>query len=438
MTHRDARFGLVEACVALFFVAGLWVVAMAGDAEPADGMIASPEKGWPQFRGPRRDGISTETGLLKNWPAVGPKLLWKIGEIGRGWSSPIGVGDSLFINGDVAGECTIFCLNLKGEITWKAVNGAAWTKHYPGARASCVFSEGVLYHLNSYGRVAALEAATGKELWTLNILKQFEGQNIIWGLSECLLVDGPRLIVTPGGTAALMAALNKKTGKTVWTTPAIPGDKAAYASPILFRMANRRVISSNSSRNGFGVDAETGKLLWNVAVVNPHGATCCSPVYANGAVFYAVPDGPAGVQFALKTNAESIVPELAWKTPVDTLTGGGIFKDGILYANGCKKSTSLHALDWRTGESRYEIKISKPANGHATSALVWADGRIYCLFENGIVSMLKPDATAFDAAGQFQLVDAVKSDAWAHPVILDGRMYLRYHDTLWCYDIKNP
>lgn len=415
------------------------VSSIIGAGEAPDGPIASPEKGWPQFRGPRRDGISDETGLLTTWPADGPKLVWKAADLGRGWSSPIISGDSIFLTGDVAGEVQIFCLDLKGAVKWKTANGAGWLNPYPGARASCAISDGVLYHMNATGRLLALDAATGKELWNANILKRFESQNIIWGISESLLIDGPRVIVTPGGPKALMAALDKKTGETVWTSEPIAGDKAAYASPVLFQMRNRRLIAGCSSKHGFGVDADTGKLLWSVPVANPYGATCCNPVFGDGAVFYAVPDGPAGAQYRLSTTAEGVNAEQSWKTIVEPLTGGGIFKDGVLYASGCKKSKALHALDWKTGTSRYETRLSLPSASHATSAMIWADGRLYCLFENGLAALIRPTENAFEIAGKFQLADASKpQDAWAHPVLLDGRLYLRYHATLWCFDVKQP
>ena len=129
----------------------------------------------------------------------GPKLAWKIGNLGRGWSSPIIVRDRLYITGDVDDDLVIFAFDLDGRPLWQATNGRSWTGSYPGARACCAYSAGKLYHMNAHGRVACLDAATGKELWAVDVLERFQGQNITWAMSECLLVDGPRLIVTPGG-----------------------------------------------------------------------------------------------------------------------------------------------------------------------------------------------------------------------------------------------
>lgn len=406
-------------------------------AAEIDGPIASPEKDWPQWRGPRRDGISTETGLLKKWPADGPPVLWKAGDLGRGWSSPIIVGDALYITGDRAGEVNVFCLDLNGAVKWTAKNGAAWTTNYPGSRASCVYSEGVVYHMNAFGRVAAFDAKTGAELWKLDsVLRQFESKNINWGLSECLLIDGPRLIVSPGGPKAMLAAVDKKSGQTVWTSDPIPGDSAAYASPALYKMGERRVLIGATSHHGYGIDADTGKQLWTVPVRNNWGATCCAPVVQGNTVFYAAPDGAPGTAYTIDLTANPVATTVLWKTHVEPLTGAGILKDGVLYTNGCKKSRALHALDWKTGASKYELLISTPTNNHATCGLLWAEDRLYGLFENGIAALLRPTADKFEVDGQFKLADAPKSDAWAHPVLLNGRLYLRYHETLACYDVK--
>jgi hypothetical protein len=153
-------------------------------------------------------------------------------------------------------------------------------------------------------------------------------------------------------------------------------------------------------------------------------------------VFYAAPDGAPGTAYRLKADGEVIVPEMVWRSEVDPLTGAGILRNGMLYTNGCKKSTALHAIDWRTGESRYEIQMSSPTNHHATGALLWAEDRLYALFENGLAALIRPLPDRFEVDGRFQLTTVTGSDAWAHPVLLDGRLYLRYHDTLWCFDVR--
>jgi outer membrane protein assembly factor BamB len=395
-----------------------------------DGLIGLPEPGWPQWRGPRRDGISDETGLLTSWPDGGPKLLWKIDGIGTGWSCPNIVGQRIYITGDMGDDLVIFALNRSGEIQWKVTNGRNWKNPYPGARACCVFSEGRLYNMNAHGRVVCLDAASGQELWSVNILERFDAKNITWALSECLLVDGRNLIVTPGGKKALMAALDKLDGRTVWTTEPLASDWTSHSSPILFRHAGRRLITSCSSAHGFGVDADTGKLLWTVPLKNPHGVNTSTPVYDSGIVYYVTPYAEMGRAYRLVTEGQAVTARHIWTSRLDTVTGGAVLVDGTLYSAGYRESKWWFGLDWQTGRTKYELKDL------TTGAAIYADGRLYCLDEKGNAGLIKPGPDGLEIVGRFALVTGNVRDAWTHPVLLDGRLYLRYHDTLFCYDVK--
>lgn len=395
----------------------------------ADGPIASPEPDWPQWQGPRRDSISNEKGLLPTWPADGPKLLWKIGALGRGWASPIIVGGRLYITGDVDDAMVLFAFDRDGKPLWTAKNGKAWKGAFPGSRACCAYSEGRLYQMNAHGRAACFDAATGKEFWAVDVLERFGGRNITWAISECLLVDGPRVIVTPCGDKALMAALDKNSGRTLWTTEPLAGDPVSYSSPLLFRHAGRRLLAGCSAAQGFGVDAESGKLLWKVPLKSPHAVNVLTPVYGAGSIFFTTPYF-FGACYRLQPGADGPQPEKAWDTTLDTCTGTVLLVDGLLYGSGYKKHKSWLAIDWKTGELRHEFK------GLTSSAAVYADGRLYCLAEDGRAAMLRPTPKGFEVAGQFPLIAEKVNDAWAHPVLLDGRLYLRYHETLWCYDVR--
>jgi outer membrane protein assembly factor BamB len=394
-----------------------------------DGPIASPEPDWPQWQGPRRDSISSEKGLLPTWPAGGPKLAWKVGNLGRGWASPIIVGGRLYITGDVDDAMVLFAFDRDGKPLWTAKNGKAWKGSYPGARACCAYSEGRLYHMNAHGHAACFDAATGKEFWAVDVLERFGGRNITWAISECLLVDGPRVIVTPCGDKALMAALDKNSGRTLWTTEPLAGDPVSYSSPLLFRHAGRRLLAGCSAAQGFGVDAESGKLLWKVPLKSPHAVNVLTPVYGAGSIFFTTPYF-FGACYRLQPGTDGPQPEKAWDTTLDTCTGTVLLVDGLLYGSGYKKHKSWLAIDWKTGELRHEFK------GLTSSAAVYADGRLYCLAEDGRAAMLRPTPKGFEVAGQFPLIAEKVNDAWAHPVLLDGRLYLRYHETLWCYDVR--
>jgi outer membrane protein assembly factor BamB len=415
----------------LFLLNPLVVLTARGGAPVlADGLIASPEPDWPQWRGPRRDGISSEKGLLPNWPPDGPRLLWKKEGLGTGWSSPIVVGQRLYVTGDVGDHLVIHALDLDGKLAWQVKNGKAWTGSYPGARASCAFSEGQLYHLNAHGRVICLDAASGREIWFVDILERFAARNITWALSESLLIDGPRLIVTPGGPKTLMAALDKTTGKTLWATKPIPGELASYSSPILFRHGGRRLLANCSSSHGFGVDADRGTLLWTVPLHNQFDVNVSTPIYGAGCLFY-VTAYDRGACYRLRSAPEGVKVEDAWTSSLDTVTGSGVFLNGSLFISGYRKSKFWMCVDWHSGDTRYQFKDL------TTGAALVAEDRLYCLAEDGRAALLQPTPNGFQLAGQFRLVPKRVNDAWAHPVLHQGKLYLRYHNSLWCYDVAN-
>ena len=406
---------------------------MAGDAgggAAADGLIASPEPGWPQWRGPRRDGVSDETGLLPSWPEEGPQLLWQVAGLGTGWSSPIIVGERLYITGDVDEQLMVSAFALDGKRQWQKANGPGWKEPFPGARASCAFSEGRVYHLNAHGRVACLYADTGAEAWAVDILQRFSAQNITWAISECLLIDGPRVFVTPGGKQCLMAALDKRTGATLWSSEPLEGERTSHSSPILFRWSGRRLIANCSEAHGFGIDADSGKLQWTVPLHNQYGVNTATPIFGAGSVFYVTPYAEEGRLYRLRADSDRVAAELGWAHPLDTVTGSGVFQDGTLFAAGYRKNKVWFAIDWATGQTKHELKDL------TTGAAVYADGRLYVLDETGRVGLLKPEPDRLAVAGRFQLVTRRVRDAWAHPVLYAGRLYLRYHDQLWCYRVR--
>jgi outer membrane protein assembly factor BamB len=393
-------------------------------------LIASPEPGWPQWRGPRRDGRCDETGLLPQWPSGGPPLRWKTTGLGSGYSAPIIVRDRIYLTGDFGETLRIMALDLRGQRLWESTNGSAWKGPFPGARSSCTYSDGRLYHLNAHGRLACLDAASGREIWTERILERFGGTNIQWALSECLVVDGPRVIVTPGGSRALMAALDKRTGATVWaTTPPGSVEGASYASPILFELAGRRHIVSCSLKHAFGVDASTGQLLWTRPLPTTYSVIAATPVLVEDAVFVTAPDTEAGRLYRLVPEGDDIRVETLWSTPLDTCHGGLVYAEGWLFGSWYRRSKGWGCLDARTGALRHQIKDL------AMGSVLYADGRFYCLSQEGEMALIKPSPDSLEFTGRFRLVPDRVNDAWTHPVIVDRKLYLRYQDTLFCYDV---
>jgi outer membrane protein assembly factor BamB len=426
----------------------LLAAAVPGLCGEVGKLVASKEPGWPQFRGPRRDGVCDEKGLLQSWPEGGPKLLWTASGMGRGYSSPIITRGSIYITGDFGKELHVLALDMEGKLKWRAPNGSSWTRNYPGSRSSCTYDEGRLYHMNAHGRVACFDPATGSEAWAVNVCERFEGQPICWGLAEAVLVDGPRVIATPGGKKALMVALDKKTGATVWAAeplmfdrtqkfgggdlpqPVRAADQAGYASPVLFGLGGRRHIVGCSSRHAFGVDADTGKLLWTFPMPTTWEVLASVPTLYKDCVFVTGPDGQGGKLLRLRVEGQSVRAEEVWTAEMDTCQGGVIAIGDVLYGSWYRHYSGMGCVDALTGKTLYRT------NEVVKGSMVYADGRLYYLSEQGVMALLKPTPAGFEFVGRFNLTERGRGDVWPHPVILDGRLYLRYHDKLSCYDVK--
>ena len=376
---------------------------------------------WPQFRGTRRDGISEEKGLLQSWPADGPKLIWSARNLGRGFSSPTIVGERIYITGDVGEEVHLFALDLAGKRIWTATNGASWKNPYPGARSTITFSDGKLFHQNAHGHVTAFDT-DGKPLWTVDLLKTFGGANITWGMSECLLVDDRAVYTTAGGKDAMVVALDKTTGKTIWKTPG-NGENASYVSPALVKIGGRKLIVGCSSRSLYCIDAANGQLEWTKPMPTAYSVIALPPAIVGDAVFMTAPHGKGGYLWKLASGEE------VWRTTLDTCQGGVVQVGDKLIGAFYPGRKGWAAISAKTGE------IVCQQQDWVKGAPLFADKRLYALSENGTMRLAEISDSAFVKHGEFQLARA-QNDAWAHPVILNGRLYLRYHETLNCYDIK--
>src|SRR5262245_9571173 len=239
-----------------------FVLVAAAALVLAGAAVSFPED-WPAWRGPERTGLSKETGLLKEWPASGPPLVWSISTLGNGYGSPAIQGKSIFVQGAHANQSIVFCLDLsKGETVWmKTVGSALEQDRGRGPRGTPTVDGDRIYVLSENGTLVCLKAADGAQVWTRSILTDFKGSNPHWLLSESPLVDGNNLIVTPGGSEAGIVALDKMTGKTVWTSKEL-SDPAGYSSCVIGNVGGVRTIATLTASAGVGVRASDGKLMW--------------------------------------------------------------------------------------------------------------------------------------------------------------------------------
>ena len=412
----------------LFF--GIAAIAPAQDAAPE----------WPWFRGPGRNGISSETGLLKKWPTEGPKLLWTIQGLGRGYST-VSIKDGvLYTAGTVSHQSYVVAADLSGKIKWKALNGSewkapedtkSWAKDFDGTRATPTIDGTTIFHMNETGRLAAFDAADGKEKWFIDLPKQFQAAVPRWGYSESVLIDGERLICYPGGKKGGIVALNKNSGQLIWANIDL-ADEPAYSSPTLVEDHGYRQIITMTRTAVIGVAAETGKLLWRFEHINRYKENCEMPLYQDSKVLVSSAYGRGSDLLNLTYGPNAITVDRVWTNPkADNQSGGPLLLNGHIYAAGYDNK-GWFCLDFETGKQT----CADPKIGRA--ALSYADGLIYAFLDNGVMTLSEPSPDGFKPISQFKVPSGGPGPCLAHPVICGGRLYIRHSDKLYAYDIAGP
>jgi len=419
-SQLDRRILTVSLTGAFLVFAALVPLSMAREMTDFD---------WSQFHGPNRDNVSRETGLLRKWPPEGPKLLWTAEGIGEGFST-VAITDGLvYTTGNIGDYTVITALTTEGKRKWTARNGPAYRRDKPGTRSTPTIDSGRLYHENADGDIACLDAKTGKEIWSLNILEKFNGRNITWALAESLLIDDNQLICTPGGENAGIVALDKNTGSTIWICRDAD-DMPGYASPIAFEYEGLRQIVTLMAKSVVGVNANTGRLLWKVKHITPFDENINTPIYHDGSVFICSRT-TGSRRFRLHIDGDRASVEQVWESKLlDPQHGGILLLDGYLYG-ACRSASSgpWVCLDARTGARMYAEK------GIGTGSLTYADGLLYVLNHKRTVALVRPSPRAFDIISQFDIPEGGRGPTWAHPVVSNGRLHIRHGDFLYCYDV---
>ncbi|MEX2261899.1 MAG: PQQ-binding-like beta-propeller repeat protein [Bryobacteraceae bacterium] len=381
---------------------------------------------WPQWRGVNRDGISPETGLLKSWPAEGPKLLWKTGGLGEGFSAFSVAQGRLFTQGQRGDREFVLALDAAtGKKLWEVETGASFRERRGhGPRGTPTVDGDRLFALAADGSLVCLETATGRRVWGINIVSQFGGEVINWGMSESPLVLGEHLIVTPGGPGAAIVALNKRDGKTVWKSQS---DEAGYSSPIAFNMGGSTVLAVLTGEAAVGLAAKNGELLWRYDKVSNRTANIATPIHRNGHVFVSTDYGTGCALLKL------------------TAQGGGVRASEVYFSREMKNhySSSVLVKDHLYGFSSAVLTAMNFADGAVAwrdrsvgkGSVTYADGHLYCYSERGVMGLVEATPEGYREKSRFQIPPG-EFNTWTPPVIANGRMYLREQDNLYCYDIK--
>lgn len=391
----------------------------------------SAEGDWPQYRGQNRDNISLETGLLDKWPDGGPKLLFVHDGYGEGYSSVSIVGDTIFTLGSQRDDEVLFALNRdNGDVKWtRRVGRLRGDGQGGGPRSTPTVDHDRVYALGANGDLVCANVNTGEVVWELNILQEFDGNNITWGISESILIDDDRLICTPGGKSATMVALNKFTGKPVWRSVIDGTPMAAYSSPIAINVGGVRQYVNFVHTGVIGVRASDGIPLWGQNASANGTANCSAPVYSDGYVFTASGYGTGGALFQLASNRNNETKsELKYATKqMKNHHGGMVLKDGFLYGFD---EQILTCLDLRSGKPAWQDRsVGK-------GSLVMADGKLFLRSESGPLALAAATPKGYQELGRFEQPQRANHPAWAHPVVAGGKLYIRDWDKLLVFDVK--
>ena len=397
---------------------------------PAAATQAAEPGDWPQYLGPNRDNISQEKGLLRTWPADGPPQLWTAGGLGSGYSSVAIAGGRIFTMGNRNGNQSLLAMDLEtGNGLWEQAVGREFTEgNGNGPRGTPAVAGDKVYGLGASGELLCTDATSGSPLWNKNILQEFGGRGLGWGISESVLIDGNRLICTPGGPQATMVALDRNSGKTIWTSRTGDGDTAGYASAIKIDVGGVEQYVTFTNRGTIGVRAKDGQFLWRDNAAANGTANCSTPQFHNDMVFSASGYGHGGALVRLASSRGGTAAQFAYHTrDMKSHHGGFVIIDGYVY--GSNEGVFV-CLDLKTGEPRWQSR--NPGKG----SLTCVDGMLIVRNEGGAVTLVQASPLDYKELGRFDQAERSNNSAWAYPVVSHGRLFLRDMDKLLCYDLR--
>jgi len=381
-----------------------------------------------EWRNDRTGIYSNEKGLLKSWPPEGPKLLWHVDGLGEGHSSVSIASDKLYTTGMIGGKGFLFVISREGKLLNKVMYGDEWNESYVGTRATPVVNDGKIYLMSGKGDLVCLDEKSLNTVWSKKIFVEFKSKNIRWGFCESPLIIDEKLIITPGGKEYNVVALNKNTGKLIWSSPGV-GDLSAYCSPLYINDQEIPLIVTKTADHIIGLEATTGKLLWSMENKNRNAIHANTPVYANNMILTASVDKGA-TMLRLSNGGRKV--EKVWEVPgLDNMMGALMKTGNYIYgsSSGDRTPKLFFCVDWMTGEIKYkEASIG-------VGVTIFADGLLYFYSDRGIMALIKPTPDKFDLISKFPITLGTDTH-WAHPVIYQGVLYLRHGDCLMAYKVN--
>jgi len=390
-----------------------------------------------QWRGEKRDGYFKEAGLLKAWPANGPEMILKVEKLGKGYSSPVVANQTIYVTGMIDTLDYLTALDLQGKIKWQVPYGRSWSKSFPDTRSTPTVDGDRIYVVGGLGRLVCIDANTGKENWAVDVDKDFKSEWHIWGVSETPLIVDDKVICTPGGKATSVVAFDKMTGKLIWQSESVGGQRA-YASPTIYEYKNFKFILAVTATHLIALNPKDGEVAWNYQYYKnelwkdqPGLIWTNTPVFKNDEIFLSMGYDYPAVMLKMDASGTSVTEK--WTNKVlDNHHHGVLVSGDYIYgsnwiSNGKGKWV---CLKWDTGELKYETDwINK-------GALVGADDLFYVYEEKtGTVGLVKPNPKNWEVISSFK-VNGGSGPHWAHPFISDGKLYIRHGDVLMVFNIK--
>jgi outer membrane protein assembly factor BamB len=381
---------------------------------------------WPQWRGPHRDGISSESGLLESWPAGGPRQVWKTQGLGEGYSSFAAVGDRLYTQGQQGNQEFVLAFDTNtGKQLWKIPNGRAYHESRGnGPRGTPTADGDRLYALAADGTLLCLDATSGQRIWGVNLIDKFGGRVPTWGISESPLIDGDRVIVTPGGPGASVVALDKLKGDLLWKSQS---DPAGYSSPIAFDAGGSRKVVVFTAHGAIALDMKNGDFQWRYDKVSNRTANIATPIVHDGYVFLSSDYGTGCALLKLTAGAKAVgASEVYFNRDMRNHYTTSVLVSDYLYGFS---SGILTAMKFLTGEVAWRDRSVGKGN------VIYAEGNLYAFGEDGVVGLIQATPQGYKEKSRFEIRKG-SYPTWTPPVIANGRLYLRDQDNLYCYNIK--
>jgi outer membrane protein assembly factor BamB len=390
-----------------------------------------------QWRGPGRDGIYPDKGLLKSWPVNGPELILSVKNIGKGFSSPVVYNGTIYVTGMLDTTDYLTAIDMNGKTKWQVPFGRSWLHDPPDTRTTPTVQGDRVYVISGTGRLACFNAETGIEIWAVDVDKDYKSEWHRWGVAESPLIVDDKVICTPGGNETSLVAFDKMTGKPIWKSKSVGGQRS-YVSPILYENNSLRLILAQTTTTFFVVDPGNGEVQCSYELYlkgkdpRPSGAILANtPIYKNDEIYLTGGYNLSSVMLKLSPDGKSLTEQWVDNT-LDNHHHGVVVVDGYIYGSNWINNNKGNwvCLDWNTGEVKYESEWNSKGN------IIYADGMLYLYEEkSGNVGLAKADPDKFEIESQFKITDG-EGQHWAHPAIFDGNLYIRHGDVLLIYKIK--